>query len=64
MSCVCVLRCAQAQLAALQPAFTMDPVEKALRMGGVREEAKKLEEDGGTLAGNTDRTTHTSILVC
>jgi hypothetical protein len=29
----------------------MDPVERALRMGGVREEAKKLEEDGGTIAG-------------
>lgn len=29
----------------------MDPVERALRSGGVREEAKKLEEDGGTIAG-------------
>jgi hypothetical protein len=45
------LRDLQAQLAALQPAFRMDPVERALRMGGVREEAKKLEEDGGTIAG-------------
>lgn len=41
----------QAKLSPLQPAFRMDPVEKALRMGGVREEAKKLEEDGGTIAG-------------
>jgi hypothetical protein len=44
----------QAKLSALQPAFQMDPVEKALRMGGVREEAKKLEEDGGTIAGECD----------
>jgi hypothetical protein len=29
----------------------MDPVERALRVGGEREAAKKSEEDAGTLAG-------------
>ena len=40
-----------AALAPLAPAFGMDPVERALRVGGEREAAKRSEEDAGTLAG-------------
>lgn len=41
----------QAHLLPIAAAFEMDPVEKALRVGGEREVAKKSEEDAGTIAG-------------
>lgn len=43
----------QAALSPIAAAFQMDPVERALRVGGEREVAKKSEEDAGTIAGNT-----------
>lgn len=41
----------QAALSPLAPAFGMDAVERAIRMGGEREIAKKSEGDAGTIAG-------------
>jgi hypothetical protein len=41
----------QARLAPIAAAFSMDPVERALRVGGEREVAKKTEEEAGTIAG-------------
>uniref|UniRef100_A0A383WPV4 Uncharacterized protein n=1 Tax=Tetradesmus obliquus TaxID=3088 RepID=A0A383WPV4_TETOB len=42
----------QARLSPIAAAFTMDPVERALRVGGEREVAKKSEEEAGTIAGH------------
>ncbi len=41
----------QASLTPISAAFEMDPVERALRVGGEREAAKRTEEDAGTIAG-------------
>ncbi|KAF6261995.1 armadillo-type protein [Scenedesmus sp. NREL 46B-D3] len=41
----------QARLSPIAAAFRMDPVERALRVGGEREVAKKSEEEAGTIAG-------------
>jgi hypothetical protein len=41
----------QARLSPIAAAFSMDPVERALRVGGEREVAKKSEEEAGTIAG-------------
>jgi hypothetical protein len=45
----------QVSLAAIAAAFQMDPVEKAIRVGGERELAKKTEEDAGTIAGGVQQ---------
>jgi hypothetical protein len=46
-----VMSVLQAQLSPIAAAFSMDPVERALRVGGEREVAKKSEEEAGTIAG-------------